>query len=346
MTSPWTAADVPDQTGRTIVITGATSGLGLASAHVLAGAGARVLLAARNPEKAARARDEVAAGATGPAPEVVALDLTDLGSVRAAAAAIAERVDALDVLMNNAGIMAPPLGRTAQGFEAQLGTNHFGHFALTGLLLPQLRAATAARVVTTSSGAHKAGRMRWHDLNWQHGYRRWLAYGQSKLANLLFAFELDRRSGAHGAAIVSVAAHPGYAATHLQAAAPEASGRKLTARFMELGNRILAQSAEDGALPQLYAATMPDVVGGEYFGPDRLSELRGAPVRVKGTRRANDTADAGRLWDVSERLTGVSFDWGDGPDDDGATANWAASEPDAAEALAADEDAPGGAPAL
>lgn len=311
MTDPWTAASLPDQTGRTVVVTGATSGLGLSSATELARAGARVLLAARNPEKAARARDEVAAVATGPAPEVVALDLSDLDSVRAAADDIRSRVEALDVLMNNAGVMAIPLTRTAQGFEMQLGTNHLGHFALTGLLLPTLLAAEAPRVVTTSSGAHKGGRMRWDDLHWQRGYRRWLAYCQSKLANLLFAYELDRRATAAGTDLVSAAAHPGYAATHLQAVGPEASGRALSKRVMELGNTVIAQSADDGALPQLYAATMPDVRGGEYFGPGRLMELRGHPVRVPSTRRARDEADAARLWSVSERLTGVTYPWPD-----------------------------------
>ena len=309
MSADWTAAAVPDQTGKTIVITGATSGLGLSSAHVLAGAGARVLMAARNADKATRARDEVASSARGAEPEVVALDLADLGSVRTAAADIAKRVDAVDVLMNNAGVMALPLGRTAEGFEMQMGTNHFGPFALTALLLPQLLATDAARVVTTSSGGHKVGRMRWHDLHWRNSYRRWGAYAQSKLANLLFAYELDRRASAARTSLVSVAAHPGYASTHLQAAGPEASGRRLMGRVMALGNRLLAQSADDGALPQLYAATMPDVSGGDYFGPGRLMELRGAPTKVTASAAARDRASASRLWGVSERLTGVSFAW-------------------------------------
>ena len=198
MSPPWSVADIPDQAGRTVVVTGATSGLGLASAKALAAAGARVLLAARNPAKAEGARDEVAAGATGPEPEVVVLDLADLESVRAGADDIAGRVASLDVLMNNAGVMALPLARTAQGFEMQLGTNHLGHFALTGLLLPQLLAAPAPRVVTTSSNMHKTGRMRWDDLQGERRYRRWPAYGQSKLANLLFTYELDRRARVRG----------------------------------------------------------------------------------------------------------------------------------------------------
>jgi NAD(P)-dependent dehydrogenase (short-subunit alcohol dehydrogenase family) len=300
MSQPWSLADVPDQAGRTAVVTGATSGLGLASAKALAAAGARVLLAARNPAKAESARDEVGAGATGP----------DLESVREAADDVAARVGAVDVLMNNAGVMALPLARTAQGFEMQLGTNHLGHFALTGLLLPQLLAAPAPRVVTTSSNMHKTGRMSWDDLQGERRYRRWPAYGQSKLANLLFTYELDRRARAEGRDLVAAAAHPGYASTHLQAAAPEASGRAIVAQFMELGNTLFAQPAEAGALPQLYAATMPDVRGGDYFGPDGLAEMRGAPVRVSANRRARDREAAARLWDVSERLTGVVYDWG------------------------------------
>lgn len=305
----WTVADLPDQTGRTAVVTGATSGLGLATARALAGVGARVLLAARNPEKAARSRDEVAAVATAAEPEVVALDLADLDSVRDAAVAVAERAPALDVLVNNAGIMALPLGRTAQGFELQLGTNHLGHFALTGRLLPTLLAAEAPRVVTVSSNAHKLGRIRWDDLQAHHRYRRWPAYAQSKLANLLFALELDRRALAAGAPLVSVAAHPGYSSTHLAAAGPEASGHPLVASIFDLGGSLAAQSADDGALPQLYAATMPDVRGGEFFGPGRLFEMRGAPVRVVPTARARDREAASRLWSVSERLTGVTYAW-------------------------------------
>ncbi len=329
MTAPWTLVDVPSMEGRTAVVTGATSGLGLATAHGLAGAGARVLLAARSPAKADAARAEVARSATGAEPEVVALDLTDLGSVRSAADEIEGRVEHLDVLVNNAGVMAMPYARTADGFELQLGTNHLGHFALTGLLLPRLLAAPAGRVVTTSSGAHRAGRMRWDDLHGTRRYRRWPAYGQSKLANLLFAFELDRRARDAKVALTSVAAHPGYASTHLQAAGPEASGRRISARAMELGNRLVAQSAEDGALPQLYAATMPDVRGGEYFGPSGPGEMRGAPVRVEASRRARDRADASRLWHVSERLTRVRYPW-----PEGATVEQATHDPDAAVGVA------------
>jgi NAD(P)-dependent dehydrogenase (short-subunit alcohol dehydrogenase family) len=297
--SRWSADDIPDQTGRTVVITGANSGLGFRSAQALAAHGARVLLACRNPQKAATALDEVKAVATGETPEVVALDLADLDSVRAAAADVASRVDRIDVLMNNAGIMATPKALTPQGFESQLGTNHLGHFALTGLLLPALQAAPAPRVISTSSQAHRMGRMRWHDLQWSRGYERWRAYGQSKLANLLFMRELATRTAS--TSLTSAAAHPGWAATHLQ------SGAGFAKKLSALGNSFLAQSDSMGALPQLYAATMPDVVSGEYFGPDGAFERAGHPTRVGMTAHARDDADAARLWQVSEDLTGVTF---------------------------------------
>lgn len=298
--SRWTTDDLPDQTGRTVLVTGANSGLGLRSSQALAAKGARVLLACRNPDRAARALAAVGAVATGPAPETVALDLADLDSVSTAADDVDRRVERLDVLMNNAGIMAPPPGTTAQGHELQLGTNHLGHFALTGLLLPGLLRAAAPRVVTTSSLVHRIGKMRWDDLQSERRYQRWLAYGQSKLANLLFMRELDRRARAAGSPLVSAAAHPGWAATHLQSG--PGAGKKLSA----LGNHLLAQSDAMGALPQLYAATMPDVTGGDYFGPDGLFERAGHPKRVGCTPAARSDEDARRLWDVSITLTGVT----------------------------------------
>ena len=304
----WTAAEIPDQSGRTVLVTGASSGLGLRSAEALARAGATVLLGCRNPEKGAAAREHVLAGATGPEPVVVDVDLADLDSVRSCAQGLADTVERLDVLMNNAGVMAIPLGRSAQGFEAQFATNHLGHFALTAQLLALLLRGDAPRVVTTSSLAHRIGRMRWDDLNWERGYGKWRAYGQSKLANLLFTFELDRRARAAGLGLLATAAHPGYAATHLQAAGPEQSGNRFMLRATAAGNRIFAQTDEMGALPQLYAATMPDVGGGEYFGPDRLFEQRGHPKRVGAGKAARNEADARRLWEVSEQLTGLQFD--------------------------------------
>ncbi len=287
---PWTARDVPDQSGRTIVVTGANSGLGEVTARALAASGATVVLACRNTAKgraaAAKMTGEVA---------VRELDLADLASVRA----FADQTSRFDVLVNNAGVMAIPLRRTADGFEMQIGTNFLGHFALTGLLLPKI----ADRVVTVSSGAHRLGRLDIDDLNWQRrSYRRWAAYAQSKLADLMFAYELHRRLAARGAALRSVAAHPGYASTELQS-----HTESFEDRIMAIGNRLLAQSADLGALPILYAATMPDVSAGDYYGPDGLVELRGHPTRVRSSRSSKDAGEAARLWDRAEALTGVSF---------------------------------------
>ncbi|HET7722913.1 MAG TPA: SDR family NAD(P)-dependent oxidoreductase, partial [Acidimicrobiales bacterium] len=216
----WNRKDMGDLSGRTAVVTGANSGLGLESARALAAAGARVLLACRDEERARDALADVAALATGPEPAVVRLDLADLDSVAAAAADVASRAERLDILLNNAGVMAIPLRRSAQGHEAQFGTNHLGHFALTGRLLPVLLAAERPRVVTTSSFMHRMGRMRWDDLDWQRGYRKWEAYGQSKMANLLFSSELQRRAVAAATRLLVASAHPGYAATHLMAVGP------------------------------------------------------------------------------------------------------------------------------
>jgi protochlorophyllide reductase len=306
----WTAADIPDLSGKTVVITGANSGLGLRSAQALAARGARVLMACRNADKATAARSEVEASATGPV-SVVALDLSSLASVRECADAVADEVDELDVLMNNAGIMAVPQGTTSDGFESQLGTNHLGHFALTGLLLPTLLAADEPRVVTVSSNAHKLGRMRFDDLFFdRHRYSRWAAYGQTKLANLLFSAELQRQATEHGTALTSAAAHPGYAATNLTSG--PATGAAFLRPILDLGDRFIGQPDHMGALPQLYAASMPDVMPDDYWGPDSFREQRGHPTRVGRTSRAQSVADASRLWAMSEELTGVTYPWPEG----------------------------------
>ena len=268
-----------------------------------------MLLGCRNAEKAAVALDAVKAAATGAPPEVVPIDLADLFSVKDAAEQIDGMVDRLDILMNNAGVMAIPLTRTPQGYEMQFGTNHLGHFALTGRLLRALLRANLPRVVTTSSQAHRIGKMRWDDLNWEKGYKKWARYGQSKLANLLFMRELHRQAEANETSLLSAAAHPGYAATHLQSVGSEISGKKLAGRVMALGNRVFAQTDAMGALPQLYVATMPDVKGGDYWGPDGLFENRGHPERVKSTKRSQSAEDAARLWAKSEELTGVTYAW-------------------------------------
>jgi NAD(P)-dependent dehydrogenase (short-subunit alcohol dehydrogenase family) len=283
-------ADIADQSGRTVVVTGANSGIGAATARQLAGAGASVVLACRN-----LAKGQAAAAAMTGAVEVRQLDLADLASVRA----FAEGIDAVDVLINNAGVMAVPQARTADGFEMQFGTNHLGHFALTGLLLPQI----TDRVVTLSSGAHRMGHIDVDDLNWtRRRYQAWGAYGQSKLANLMFALELQRRLSAHGSPVRSVAAHPGYAATELQSH----TGTSFD-RLMAIGNRVVAQSADMGAMPSLYAATVPDLPGGSYVGPGGLLELRGHPRVVGSTKAARDERVAARLWELSEQLTDVHY---------------------------------------
>ncbi len=301
----WTIDDMPDQAGRTVLVTGANSGLGVRTAEALAAQGARVLMGCRHEARAEAARALVAAAATGPAPVVVPLDLADLASVRAAASEVDGLVDRLDVLMNNAGVMATPPARTADGFEMQFGTNHLGHFALTGLLLPVLGRATAPRVVTTSSNGHKLGRVDFDDLHSDRKrYAKWRAYAQSKLANLLFAFELDRRARAAGRDLVSVGAHPGYSATHLT----DNAGGRLWRKASDFGDWLFAQSDAAGALPQLYAATMPEVEGGQYYGPDGFQEFRGTPHLSHPTRAARNPTTASRLWQLSEQATKVTYD--------------------------------------
>jgi NAD(P)-dependent dehydrogenase (short-subunit alcohol dehydrogenase family) len=300
----WTSRDIPDQSGRLAVVTGANSGLGLVTARELARAGARVVMACRNLPKGEAAVSSIRSAV--PAADVVLaeLDLGDLASVRGFAARLGGERERLDLVILNAGVMAPPRRLTADGFESQFGTNHLGHFALTGLLLGQLLAAPTPRVVTVSSGAHRMGTINFDDLQSERGYNNWRAYGQSKLANLMFAFELDRRARAAGAGLRSIAAHPGYAATNLQFAGPAGRVERLS---MVIGNKLMAQSAEMGALPTLYAATMPDLAGGSFIGPNGLFDLRGHPHLTTAAGRAYDEDVWRRLWDVSEELTGVRY---------------------------------------
>ena len=288
----WTAADLPDRSGRTAVVTGANSGIGRVAARELARAGARVVLAVRDVAKGEAAASEMAGTV-----EVRRLDLADLASVRAFADGWE---GALDLLINNAGLMAVPEGRTKDGFETQIGTNHLGHFALTGLLLGHV----GDRVVTIASGAHRMGRIDIEDLNWERrSYKRWPAYGQSKLANLLFTFELQRRLAEAGSPVRAVAAHPGYASTELQSR----TGNALQNGAMAILNRVIAQSGEQGAWPTLYAATQ-DIPGGSYVGPDGRGEMRGHPTLVSPSSAATDERTARELWALSERLTGVAYE--------------------------------------
>jgi NAD(P)-dependent dehydrogenase (short-subunit alcohol dehydrogenase family) len=291
----WTAADIPAQAGRTIVVTGATNGIGYHTARALARAGAEVVLAVRDTARGGEMREQIGAAA------VVRLDLADLASVRAAAEELRERWPRLDVLVNNAGVMAPPRRETPDGLELQMATNHFGPFALTGLLLDTLRDGC---VVTVASGAHRGGRIDFDDLQSERGYRGFRVYSQTKLANLLFAFELGRRAAAAGLELRSVAAHPGLARTNLFQAG---DGSRVKALAIAIGLRVIGQSDANGALPSLYAATVPDLPSGAYVGPDGLQERRGHPRLVSASKAAHDEAVARRLWQVSEVLTGVRY---------------------------------------
>ena len=287
----FSTSSLPDMTGKTVIVTGANSGIGRAAATALADHGAHVVLAVRN-----LAKGEAAAAQMSGSTEVRRLDLSSLASIREFAA---DWDGPIDILVNNAGVMIPPLSRTADGFEMQFGTNHLGHFALTNLLLPHI----TDRVVTVSSTAHRMGRIDFSDLNWERkSYRAWRAYGQSKLANLLFTAELQRRLGAAGSEVRATAAHPGYAATNLQFH----SENRLMDIISVIGNRVIAQDDKGGALPTLYAA-VADLPGNSFAGPGGFMESRGAPKLVGRTGAARDMDVARRLWDVSERLTGVSF---------------------------------------
>ncbi|HEY1075810.1 MAG TPA: oxidoreductase [Fontimonas sp.] len=307
MTTPWTTANIPPQHGRRAVVTGANSGLGLQTATALAQAGAEVIMACRSPERAAAALAQVRQQAPGAQVELMTLDLADLASIRAFAETYAQRFDRLDLLINNAGVMALPFARTKDGFEMQIGTNHFGHFALTGLLLPQLRKGQAPRVVNVASMAHNwTPGLDFDDLNYQRRrYNKWIAYGNSKLSNLYFTFELNRRLLGQG--ITVAAAHPGYSDTNLQYAGPALEKSAFGTWLMKVGNGIFAQPAELGALPSLYAATAEDVNGGDYIGPDGFQQIRGYPRKVGCRKLARDSGIAARLWQVSEELTGVKY---------------------------------------
>lgn len=303
MSRKWTADQIPDQSGRVAVVTGANSGLGLSTARELARAGALVVMACRSITKGEDAAVEIRRALPDAQLEVRKLDLGSLESIRAFADELTAAHPAIHLLVNNAGIMMPPRSTTADGFELQFGTNHLGHFALTGVLLDALRNSVAARVVTVSSLEHRPGRLTFDDLQRERSYDPRSAYQQSKFANAVFALELDRRLRAAREPIISVLAHPGWSATNLQVTGPTGLMRALLA----VGNRLFAQSADDGALPQLYAATAPGVQGGEFYGPDGIGEARGAPRRVHVVRRARDEELARRLWSVSEQLTGVTY---------------------------------------
>ena len=302
VTAHWTTADIPYQAGRVAIITGANTGLGLETARALAAAGAQIVLAVRDLDKGAAAVEEIRK--TTPAGNLALqrLNLSSLSDIRSAAEQLGARYPQIDLLINNAGVMYPPKGNTADGFELQFGTNHLGHFALTALLLENLTTVRGSRVVTVSSNGHKfRAAIHFDDLQWERDYSRVGAYAQSKLANLLFTYELQRRLEAAGAETVALAAHPGASGTELMrhiTFGPEA----LSAAVLKL-----AQSPAMGALPSLRAATDPTAVGGQYYGPSGFGELRGYPKVVKSTSQSHDQALQQRLWSVSEELTGVTF---------------------------------------
>ncbi|AQL43074.1 short-chain dehydrogenase [Halorientalis sp. IM1011] len=308
--SEWTTADMPDLSGDTVIVTGANSGLGFEGTRAFAEAGATVVLACRSVDRGESAADEIRTEVPAADLDVMELDLGDLDSVETFAESFSDAYDDLRVLCNNAGVMAIPRSETADGFETQFGVNHLGHFALTGHLLDTLRETDGeSRVVTQSSGLHENGEMRFDDLQGERDYDEWGAYGQSKLANLLFAFELDRRLDAAGIeGITSLGCHPGYADTNLQRRGPEQAGSTIRLAMMKVANAVLAQDAATGALPMLYAATAPDLSGGEYVGPSGFMNMRGPPAEDTPSREARDPERARRLWEVSEDLTGVTYD--------------------------------------
>jgi NAD(P)-dependent dehydrogenase (short-subunit alcohol dehydrogenase family) len=304
----WTADDIPHQAGKLAIVTGANSGIGYHTALELARKGATVILACRNPAKAEDALSRLKAAAPGARAELAALDLSDLKSVRAFAAAFLSRGLALDLLINNAGIMAPLTRKTApDGFELQMATNHYGHFLLTSLLLPALKRAPAPRVVTVASIAHRRARINFDDLESARSYSPFASYGQTKLANLLFAFEFQRRLDKAGVKLLSIAAHPGVAMTSIVVNGLGGGKHNLLTRFIGLFSPLYMHSEAQGALPTLYAATAPDAAPGGYYGPDGFLEMTGFPVRVDCKPQAKDEAAAARLWDVSKTKTGAEF---------------------------------------
>ena len=302
----WTLSDIPSQTGRLAVVTGATGGLGYETALALAAAGGEVILAGRNPAKGRDALTRIQAAHPGARVRFEELDLASLASVAALADRLVAQGTPIDLLVNNAGVMAlPEKGTTTDGFEMQLGTNYLGHYALTARLLPLLRRGEQPRVVNLSSGVHRMGAIKFDDLQSERSYSPWKAYSQSKLAMLMFALELQRRSDAGGWGLMSNGAHPGYARTDLIANGPGHMG--IFTKLNVLVQPLISQSAAGGALPTLLAATSPDAEGKGYYGPAGLFEMKGAPTRAHIAKQARDEAVAARLWDVSEKLTGVKW---------------------------------------
>lgn len=296
----WTAENIPNQKGKVVIVTGSSSGIGYEAARVLANKQAAVIIAVRNPEKGSKAVEKILAQNKDADVKVMELDLANLQSVDKFAGIFKKNYSQLDLLINNAGVMIPPYSKTIDGFELQFGTNHLGHYALTGLLLELLLKTKGARIVNVSSGAHKIGNLDFDDLNWEkRSYRAWRAYGDSKIANLYFTYELDRKLKEHNQNLIVTAAHPGYTATELQ--------RNMG--IFEFFNSIFAQDVSMGALPTLRAATEENLKGGDYFGPNGFIEMWGNPIQVESNDLAKDEAIAKKLWEVSQELTDVKFEF-------------------------------------
>jgi len=307
MSNRWTQNDIPDQQGKLVIVTGGNSGIGYEAGLALAGKNAQMILAVRSVKKGEEAAKAIRQRHPQSQVTVTALDLADLKSIRTFAESFLAKHDRLDILINNAGVMALPARKTVDGFEMQFGTNHLGHFALTGLLLPAIKATPNTRVVTVSSFVHTSGDIYFDDLQSEKKYDKWGAYAQSKLANLLFAYELQRRCDAAGIKLVSAGCHPGYAATNLQNAGPQMDGATLSSWMMNVGSFLFAQSQKMGALPTLFAAVAPQVNGCDYIGPTSLGGMRGYPDKVKSNDKSYNEVLAKKLWTVSEELTGVIY---------------------------------------
>ncbi|MCG3218771.1 MAG: SDR family oxidoreductase [Candidatus Heimdallarchaeota archaeon] len=304
----WTEENIPDLTGKIAIVTGANSGTGYEATRAMASKGASVIMGCRNLEKAEKAAEKIRAKVPEAKLEIIQLDLSDLSSVRKFAEVFTEKHEKLDMLLNNAGIMMPPYTKTVDGFELQLGTNHMGHFALTGLLLDLLIATEGSRIVTMSSVGHTGGKFDFDDMSLETSYGRASAYGRSKLANLLFAYELQRKLDSAGIKVISNASHPGWASTNLQTAGLGQGWVRLISWSFRFVNFIFAQSAAMGALPMLYGVTSPEAEGGAYYGPRGLGGMRGHPERAVSNDLSHNEEDAQRLWDISEELTGITYE--------------------------------------
>jgi NAD(P)-dependent dehydrogenase (short-subunit alcohol dehydrogenase family) len=303
----WTYKDIPDQKGRVAIVTGANSGLGFYTTKGLAEKGCEVIMACRNIEKAEEARAELLSGIPDAKLRVMKLDLSSLKTVRGFSDSIKKEYSRLDLLINNAGLMAIPYRKTDDGFEMQFGVNHLGHFALTGLLIDKLNETTDSRIVSVSSSAHNFGVIRFDDINWDKKYNKWGAYGMSKLANIYFIHELADRISSRGIGTCAVLAHPGYADSKLIEKGPEMKGRKFIIKAGRLANKLIAQSSEMGALPTLYAATSAEAAHRNFYGPGGFAGMKGFPEQAFPNKKKISKVNQEKLWDLSESLTGVSF---------------------------------------